>query len=136
MAIRTYLFKLYHKKFTKLEEYAIFTNETTLLICKGVGMSWINDFDALASAGVIGFDAPAYVMGTQPRYYGNPALETLPDTLPKIKKQPDTDEFKNSKPTAGNPKWKKILFGIITAGLTIFAASKLKFFKNLIHKIK
>ncbi len=97
-------------------------------------MSWINDLDALASAGVLGFDAPAYIMGTQPRYYGHPALETLPDSLPAIKNQPQKDEFQSGQPN-NNPKWKKWLFGILaTAGL-IFGASKLKFTKNLINKI-
>ena len=98
-------------------------------------MSWIKDLDALASAGVLGFDAPAYVMGTQPRYYGHPALETLPDTLPKMNNQPQKDEFKPSNSSVNNPKWKKWLFGLLaTAGL-IFGASKLKFTKNLISKI-
>lgn len=107
----------------------------TLYTYKGVGMSWINDFDALASAGVIGFDAPAYVMGTQPRYYGHPALETLPDSLPQMNTQPKKDEFKPSKPKTGNPAWKKWLFGLMAAAGLIFGASKLKCVKNFIGKI-
>lgn len=105
----------------------------TLYTCKGVGMSWINDLDALASAGVLGFDAPAYIRGTQPRYYGHPALETIPDTLPQIKPQPQKDEFKPEK--GNNPSWKKWLFGIMATAGVIFGASKLKFVKNLIGKI-
>ena len=98
-------------------------------------MSWINDLDALASAGVIGFDAPAYIKGVQPRYYGHPALETLPDTLPQMNSQPKKDEFKTSGTGVNNPSWKKWVFGILaTAGL-IFGASKLKSVKNLFSKI-
>ena len=89
-------------------------------------MSWINDLDALASAGVIGFDAPAYIKGVQPRYYGNPSLETLPDTLPQMNSQPKADEFKSSSTGVNNPSWKKWGIGILaTAGL-LFGASKFK----------
>ena len=114
---------------------AIFTTKITLYTCKGVGMSWINDLDALASAGVIDFDAPAYIMGTRPRYYGNPALETIPDTLPQMNNQPKTDEFKKKKTKTGNPAWKKWLFGLMATAGIIFGASKLKFVKNLAGKI-
>ena len=80
-------------------------------------MSWINDLDALASAGVISFDAPAYIYGTTPRYYGNPALETISDQLPQIKYQPEKDEFQSEGIVTKNPAWKKWLFGgMVTAG--------------------
>ncbi len=98
-------------------------------------MTWINDLDALASAGVIGFDAPAYIKGVQPRYYGNPALETLPDTLPQINSQPQKDEFKSSDMGVNNPSWKKWAFGILAATGLIFGLSKFKSVKNLIGKI-
>ena len=88
-------------------------------------MSWINDLDALSSAGVLGFDAPAYVMGTQPRYYGHPALETLPDTLPKMNNQPQKDEFKPSYSSVNNPILLKCLFGLLSTAGLIFCASKL-----------
>ncbi len=108
----------------------------TLYTYKGVGMSWINDLDALASAGVLGFDAPAYIKGTQPRYYGHPALETLPDPLPQMNTQPKKDEFKPSNlKNEGNPAWKKWLFGLMAAAGLIFGASKLKCVKNFITKI-
>lgn len=98
-------------------------------------MSWINDLDALASAGVINFDAPAYIKGTQPRYYGNPAFETIPPELPQAKTQPVKDEFKKSENPVQNPKWKKVLFGLLLTAGTIFAASKLKPIKNLLKKV-
>lgn len=107
----------------------------TLYTCKGVGMSWINDLDALASAGVISFDAPAYIKGVTPRYYGNPPLEGLPDSLPQMNSQPKADEFKPADKTYNNPSWKKWLFGIMATAGVIFGASKLKFVKNLIGKI-
>lgn len=98
-------------------------------------MSWVNDLDALASAGVIGFDAPAYIRGVQPRYVGNPPLEGLPDQLPAIKPQPQKDEFSNST-AIHNPGWKKWLFGAIVLGGLAFGGYKLKhkiipFVKNL-----
>lgn len=97
-------------------------------------MSWVNDLDALASAGVIDFDAPAFIRGTPPRYYGNPALQTIPGNLPQIQSQPVNDEFKSSSTPVYNPFWKKALFtGIAAAGL-IFGASKLKCVKNLLKK--
>lgn len=98
-------------------------------------MSWINDLDALASAGVINFDAPAYIKGTQPRYYGNPAFETIVPELPQAKTQPVKDEFKKSENPVQNPKWKKVLFGVLLTAGTIFAASKLKPVKNLLKKV-
>ena len=71
-------------------------------------MSWINDLDSLASSGVIAFDAPAYILGKQPRYYGNPAFYNIPDEFPKMQPQPQKDEFDSGV----NPKWKKTLFSI------------------------
>ncbi len=88
-------------------------------------MSWVNDLDALASAGVISFDAPAYIRGTTPRYYGNPSLETISDNLPSIKQQPTKDEFNNGT-AVHNPTWKKLLFGGILAGGIILGGYKAK----------
>ena len=79
-------------------------------------MSWITDLDACASAGIIEFDAPAYIRGAQPRYFGNPPLESISGELPQMKQQPQKDEFnKNDDPNFNNPSWKKWLFGIGTA---------------------
>ena len=89
-------------------------------------MSWINDLDACASAGIISFDAPAYVRGVQPRYVGNPNFAQLPDYLPQAP-QPVKDEFTKSTDPHHNPKWKKALFGTIIAGglaAGIYAISK------------
>lgn len=97
-------------------------------------MSWINDLDALASAGVIDFDAPAYIYGTKPRYYGNPAFETIPPNLPKPQ-QPQSDIFDKNPTPVKNPSWKKWLFGALATGGIIFGASKLKFVKKLFKKI-
>lgn len=95
-------------------------------------MSWSNDLDNLASAGVIGFDAPAFIQGSQPRYYGNPSLLSIPENLPKMKSQPSKDEYKNNEATIPNPSWKKWLFGgVVTAGL-IIAGFKAK---NLLSKL-
>ena len=97
-------------------------------------MSWINDLDALASAGVLNFDAPAYIRGTQPRYYGNPAFETIPENLPKPE-QPKADVFDKSPTPVKNPSWKKWLLGLMATGCIIFGASKTKAGKKLLSKI-
>ncbi len=61
-------------------------------------MSWINDLDACASAGVINFDGPSFVTGSQPRYFGNPQFETLPDELlPRMRQHPQTDVYSPTK---------------------------------------
>lgn len=89
-------------------------------------MTWINDLDACASAGIISFDAPAYVHNVQPRYAGNPDFAQLPDYLPPAPK-PAKDEFSRSTDPHHNPTWKKALFGtVIIGGLAagIFMLSK------------
>ena len=102
---------------------------------KGVGMSYIDDLDALAAANVIAFDAPAYIRGTEPRYVGNPQLETIPDQLPPMKQQPKKDEFviNNNSDPHNNPVWKKVLFGVLaTAGVI----ASIVLGKNLVKNIK
>lgn len=89
-------------------------------------MSWINDLDACASAGIISYDAPAYIRGAQPRYIGNPDFAQIPGYLPPTPQQPAKDEFKLTDPH-NNPKWKKVLFGTVVAGTLaagIYAISK------------
>ena len=97
-------------------------------------MSWINDLDACASAGIISFDAPAYVKGVQPRYVGNPDFAQIPDYLPAAP-QPQKDEFTKTTDPHHNPKWKKALFGTVVVGALaagIYAISKGKInLKNL-----
>ena len=95
-------------------------------------MSWITDLDACASAGIIEFDAPAYIKGAAPRYYGNPPFETITGELPPIKAQPKKDEFKKSgDPAFNNPTWKKVLFGALAIGAAVFGLSKIKNIKNI-----
>ena len=88
-------------------------------------MSWINDLDMCASQGIIDFDAPAYIRGTNPRYVGNPEFETITGEIPNMKPQPQKDEF-NKEISHGNPSWKKWAFGIFATGLTIFGAYKFR----------
>ena len=97
---------------------AIFKEQNTLYTCKGVGMSYIHDLDALAAANVIEFDAPSYIRGTSPRYVGNPPLEMIPDQLAPIKEQPKRDEFVKQDPH-NNPTWKKVLFGAVAIGVVV-----------------
>lgn len=111
---------------------AIFELKNTLYTCKGVGMSYIHDLDALAAANVIEFDAPSYIRGTAPRYVGNPPLEMISDQLAPIKQQPKRDEFVKEDPHH-NPVWKKVLFGAVAIG-TVIASVVLG--KKLVKNIK
>lgn len=104
--------------------------------------NWAFHLDNLASAGIIDFDAPAYLLDQQARYVGHPKFENdLPQLLPdniKLKDAPKTDEFNSTNNTnlVQPPKWKKWLFGGIVAagiGALVFAGfkGKLKMPKNL-----
>ena len=88
-------------------------------------MSWINDLDMCASLGIINYDAPAYIRGTNPRYAGSPDFANITGQIPDMKPQPEKDEFKNEI-SHGNPSWKKWVSGIFLTGLAIFGAYKLR----------
>ena len=60
-------------------------------------MSYVDDLDMCAAAGIINFDAPSFIKGTTPRYVGNPPFETIPDFSPALPMQPQKDEFKKPK---------------------------------------
>ncbi len=86
-------------------------------------MTWINDLDDCASLGIINFDGPAYILGRQPRYYGNPNFETIPDMV--LPMYPPSDVYQTNKPVKSKPNWKKIVTGVLLAGLAIFGLKKL-----------
>lgn len=101
-------------------------------------MSWVDDLDACSAAGVINFDAPSFIRGSQPRYVGNPDLENISNQVPNMKPQPQKDEFKKAD-AHNNPSWKKWAFGIFAGTMTVFAGYKMrntKLIKNLIGNIK
>ena len=81
-------------------------------------MSWISDLDYLAMAGVLDFDAAAYVQGTKPRYTGNPMSVPFVPDMPQMSPfnvTPNSDEFintdKKDDEIVKNSSWKKWLFG-------------------------
>lgn len=105
--------------------------------------NWMGNLDMLAQEGVINFDAPAFVMGTKPRYVGNPRLSQMqpfPGPIPEAplinQPQPLVDEFQkqDNNNHVKNPTWKKVLFGLVAAGTLIFAGYKFK--KTLIPYAK
>ena len=99
-------------------------------------MSWIADLDMCASAGILEFDAPAFIKGTTPRYHGHPDFPTIPGELPPMKEQPKKDEFKSSgDPAFNNPKWKKWLFGALAVGAVAFGLYKIPAIKNKLSSI-
>lgn len=86
---------------------------------------WIYPLDMCASAGILDYDAAAYITDQPARYVGNPKFEDVPTLLPegtKLKDQPKTDEFGNPSNVIQNPGWKKWLFGRIIAAATIGTA--------------
>jgi hypothetical protein len=110
---------------------------------------WVNALDACASAGIIEYDAPADILGQKPRYVGSPKMNEIPTKILtediKIKTSPDKDEFQSHGDNlVQNPKWKKVLFGILVVGsvvgTTLFALFKMgkiklpKFLKKIMKK--
>ena len=106
--------------------------------------SWVTNCDMLADAGIIDFDAAAYITGTKPRYYGSPNVPVY--QLPPLNSpQPSQDEFKPSSSTTTdnnlvkNPLWKKVLFSVLAAGGLIWGFKKISnlpaMCKNLGNKI-
>lgn len=102
--------------------------------------NWVYHLDNLASAGIIDFDAPAYLLDKPARYVGNPKFENdLPSLLPddvKLKDAPKSDEFDSpgEKDSAKTPNWKKwAIGGVITAGI---GALSYALFRNKIKMSK
>ena len=107
----------------------------------------VNNLDNLAREGIIDYDAASFILGTKPRYIGNPTYQQLP--LPDMSdvdtsnlKQPEKDEMHYTHNEAQdlkskNPLWKKALFAVVAGGLLIFGGRKLiklKPVQNLINK--
>lgn len=96
--------------------------------------NWVTSVDMLADAGIVDFDASAYVMGAPARFAGSPQFPVtqMPNLAPLPK-----DEFQSTLPDRSivkNPSWKKILFGIVAFGGIVWGAVKLgkipEFLKN------
>lgn len=95
-------------------------------------LDWISALDACAANGILDYDAPADILGQDPRYVGHPdfnKIPMVPTLLPEGTKLPDmpkTDEFvPQNGNLVENPTWKKWLFGIgatVAAGGAILAA--------------
>jgi len=101
---------------------------------------WITSCDMLADAGIINFDAPAYITGTKPRYAGSPGVPIT--HIPPLN-QPQKDEFTNSKRTDNsivkNPVWKKVLFFLLASVGLVWGVKKIgklpAVFKNIGEKV-
>ena len=84
-----------------------------------MSLDWISALDMCAANGILDYDAPADILGQDPRYVGHPdfnRLPMVPTLLPegtKLPDEPKTDEFvPQNNNLIENPKWKKWLFGI------------------------
>jgi len=104
--------------------------------------------DSLAAAGVIDFDAPAFIFDQPSRYVGHPDMEKLPLSNPiylpeniKLKDVPSMDEFtKENGNLNETPSWKKWLFGgtiaaVLCVGIYTFTKGKIKLGPNM-SKVK
>ena len=107
-------------------------------------LDWVMPLDALASNGVIDYDAAADILGEPPRYFGHPEFESVPQLLPKgttPQKSPESDIFQTSdsdNSLVKNPTWKKWAFGgfIATAIIGTALAIATKKGKIDLSKIK
>lgn len=113
--------------------------------------NWTTSVDMLADAGIVDFDASAYIMGAPARFVGRPQYPVY--NIPPLAIQPPKqDEYMSTLPDKSivkNPLWKKVLFGgIATLGIIVGVAKIRKapqclknigvkvsdFFKNLFKK--
>lgn len=102
---------------------------------------WVTSVDMLADAGIINFDAAAYVTGTRPRYACTPQfpIEQMP-SLDLSQPQADTFSSSTSNSIVKNPGWKQWVFGALAIGGLVWGAKTLsknpiKSFGNLGPKI-
>lgn len=103
--------------------------------------SWVSSVDMLADAGIVNFDAAAYVTGAPARFVGSPQYSIT--GMPPLNEPLFKDEFQSTLADTSivkNPTWKKVLFGILAAGGLLWGAKKigktpLTFVKNIGVKI-
>ncbi len=109
---------------------------------------WVSSVDMLADAGIVNFDAAAYVTGTPARFVGSPQYPVY--NLPPLKTPVKQDEYKPTDTSlVKTPAWKKVLFGILAAAGIVWGVRKISsapalikgagekvcdFFKNLFKR--
>lgn len=86
-----------------------------------MALDWISAMDAVASAGIVNYDAPAAILGQPPRYYGHPDFEYAQSLSGPGK---DVFDPKNDDPVKPANWKKKLLTGILT-GVGLLASYKL-----------
>lgn len=98
---------------------------------------WVTSVDMLADAGIVNFDAAAYITGAPARFIGSPQypIYNIPPLAPPIQK----DSYQASDTSiVKTPVWKKVLFGALAIGGALWGISKIKkapqMFKNAFEK--
>lgn len=109
-----------------------------------MSLNWVNSTDMLADAGIIDFDAAAYITGSRPRYMGSPQFPFA--GVPNLNLSgPSSDVYGASdNKIVKNPSWKKWLFGVLAVGGAVYGYKKLgglpktvgTFINNIFGKIK
>lgn len=112
---------------------------------------WVTSVDMLADAGIVGFDAAAYVTGAPARFAGSPQYPIY-NIPPLMIQPPKNDEYKSPQKNQAivkTPVWKNVLFGALALTGIVWGGAKLRkmpssiknfftktgdFFKNLFKK--
>ena len=94
--------------------------------CNSMGYGVNTIVNDLVNYGIVDFNTGMYVMGQTPVIDDHHHGSQLHDA-PKLKPQPDKDEVikeNDSLTVVSNPKWKKVLFGVLAAAGLVFGGYK------------
>ena len=72
-------------------------------------VDWVTAMDMCAAAGIVNYDAPAAILGQNPRYIGHPGFDNLPSLNGPIPKEFDTYNGNIVRPKS----WKKKVFNTL-----------------------
>ena len=86
---------------------------------------WVTSVDMLAEAGIVNFDAAAYVTGAPARFIGSPQYPIY--NIPPLAMPIQKDSYQSSDTSiVKTPAWKKVLFGGLAIGGALWGISKIK----------
>ncbi len=72
-------------------------------------VDWVTAMDMCAAAGIVNYDAPAAILGQNPRYIGHPGFDTLPSLNGPLSDTYDTNNHNIVRPKS----WKKKVFNTL-----------------------
>jgi hypothetical protein len=94
-------------------------------------VDWVTAMDMCASQGIIDYDAPAAILGQNPRYYGRPDMEKIPSLYGLQSDVYDTNNGDLVRPKTWKRNLAKALIGVgaIAGILTLIQKGKLNISK-------